>query len=199
MSSIATKTGDSGKTGLAGGLRLSKSDLRVEAYGTVDELNTFLGFARSICPHQDIHDWTRNHPAYALPRRLRPIDPNRSPKLHPNRHRSRRRLPHPTRLPDRSHRRHPVRLVPTRRKHPLRRLRIGPHRLPPRRAHRRSLHRDHLRRPRPAPGRRLPKPPLRPHLALRPPHRSPSRGRRQPPHRHHSRPKILPSMVAPPT
>ena len=58
MSSIATKTGDTGKTGLAGGLRLSKSDLRVEAYGTVDELNTFLGFARSICPSEDIHDWT---------------------------------------------------------------------------------------------------------------------------------------------
>ncbi len=58
MSSIATKTGDTGKTGLAGGLRLSKSDLRVEAYGTVDELNTFLGFARSICPHEDIRNWT---------------------------------------------------------------------------------------------------------------------------------------------
>ena len=58
MSSIATQTGDSGQTGLAGGLRLSKSDLRVEAYGTVDELNSFLGFARSICPHKDIHDWT---------------------------------------------------------------------------------------------------------------------------------------------
>ena len=58
MSSIATKTGDSGKTGLAGGVRLSKSDLRVEAYGTVDELNAFLGFARSMCPHKDIHDWT---------------------------------------------------------------------------------------------------------------------------------------------
>jgi len=58
MSSIATKTGDTGKTGLAGGLRLSKSDLRVEAYGTVDELNTFLGFARSICPHEDIRTWT---------------------------------------------------------------------------------------------------------------------------------------------
>ena len=58
MSSIATKTGDTGKTGLAGGLRLSNSDLRVEAYGTVDELNTFLGFARSICPHEDIRTWT---------------------------------------------------------------------------------------------------------------------------------------------
>ena len=58
MPSIATKTGDTGKTGLAGGLRLSKSDLRVEAYGTIDELNSFLGFARSICPHKDLHDWT---------------------------------------------------------------------------------------------------------------------------------------------
>jgi cob(I)alamin adenosyltransferase len=56
--SIATKTGDLGQTGLAGGLRLSKSDLRVEAYGTVDELNSFLGFARSICPHEDIRAWT---------------------------------------------------------------------------------------------------------------------------------------------
>jgi cob(I)alamin adenosyltransferase len=58
MSSIATKTGDTGHTGLAGGLRLSKSDLRVEAYGTVDELNTFLGFARSLCSQPDIAGWT---------------------------------------------------------------------------------------------------------------------------------------------
>lgn len=47
--SIATKTGDAGQTGLIGGVRVSKSDLRVEAYGTVDELNSVLGFARSIC------------------------------------------------------------------------------------------------------------------------------------------------------
>jgi cob(I)alamin adenosyltransferase len=58
MSSIATKTGDTGQSGLAGGLRLSKSDLRFEAIGTVDELNTFLGFARSLCPHADIAGWT---------------------------------------------------------------------------------------------------------------------------------------------
>jgi len=58
MSSIATKTGDSGSTGLAGGVRLSKADLRVEAYGTVDELNACLGFARSICQQQDIAGWT---------------------------------------------------------------------------------------------------------------------------------------------
>ncbi len=58
MSTIATKTGDAGTTGLAGGIRLSKSDLRVESYGTVDELNTVLGFARSICTDQDIAAWT---------------------------------------------------------------------------------------------------------------------------------------------
>ena len=52
--SIATKRGDGGQTGLAGGIRVSKSDLRVEAYGTIDELNTVLGFARSICTNQEI-------------------------------------------------------------------------------------------------------------------------------------------------
>ena len=52
--SIATKRGDGGETGLAGGIRISKADLRVEAYGTVDELNASLGFARSICKDADI-------------------------------------------------------------------------------------------------------------------------------------------------
>jgi cob(I)alamin adenosyltransferase len=56
--SIATKRGDGGETGLAGGIRISKADLRVEAYGTVDELNTFLGFARSICTNHEIRNWT---------------------------------------------------------------------------------------------------------------------------------------------
>ena len=56
--SIATKTGDSGSTGLAGGLRLSKADLRVEAYGTVDELNAFLGVARSVCSQEDVRQQT---------------------------------------------------------------------------------------------------------------------------------------------
>ena len=58
MSSIATKTGDTGMTGLVGGLRLSKADLRVESYGTVDELGVSLGFARSLCSHADIKTWT---------------------------------------------------------------------------------------------------------------------------------------------
>lgn len=56
--SIATKTGDSGQTGLAGGLRISKADLRVESYGTVDELNSALGFARSLCDDEQIAEWT---------------------------------------------------------------------------------------------------------------------------------------------
>jgi cob(I)alamin adenosyltransferase len=56
--SIATKRGDGGQTGLAGGIRVSKADLRVESYGTVDELNTFMGFARSICSHPEIASWT---------------------------------------------------------------------------------------------------------------------------------------------
>lgn len=56
--SIATKRGDAGQTGLAGGIRTSKADLRVESYGTVDELNTFLGFARSLCADPEIKGWT---------------------------------------------------------------------------------------------------------------------------------------------
>jgi cob(I)alamin adenosyltransferase len=56
--SISTQKGDTGQTGLAGGIRVSKADLRVEAYGSVDELNTFLGFARSICQNKEIAAWT---------------------------------------------------------------------------------------------------------------------------------------------
>jgi cob(I)alamin adenosyltransferase len=44
---IYTKTGDSGDTGLFGGTRVSKADPRVAAYGDVDELNAYLGFARA--------------------------------------------------------------------------------------------------------------------------------------------------------
>jgi cob(I)alamin adenosyltransferase len=56
--SIATKRGDAGQTSLAGGIRVSKADFRVETYGTVDELNTVLGFARSICQNKEIAAWT---------------------------------------------------------------------------------------------------------------------------------------------
>jgi cob(I)alamin adenosyltransferase len=40
---VYTKTGDTGATSLIGGERLGKDDLRIEAYGTVDELNSFVG------------------------------------------------------------------------------------------------------------------------------------------------------------
>ena len=43
---IYTKTGDKGKTSLLGGTRVSKSDVRIEAYGTIDELNSYLGLIR---------------------------------------------------------------------------------------------------------------------------------------------------------
>jgi cob(I)alamin adenosyltransferase len=56
--SIATKHGDGGQTALAGGTRISKADLQVESYGSVDELNTVLGFARSICQNKEIAAWT---------------------------------------------------------------------------------------------------------------------------------------------
>jgi cob(I)alamin adenosyltransferase len=56
--SIATTRGDGGQTGLAGGIRVSKADLRVESYGSVDELNSVLGFARSICSDEQIAGWT---------------------------------------------------------------------------------------------------------------------------------------------
>lgn len=43
---IYTKTGDTGQTALFGGKRLPKDDLRIEAYGTVDELNSHVGLLR---------------------------------------------------------------------------------------------------------------------------------------------------------
>ena len=45
---VYTKTGDSGETSLFGGSRVSKGDLRLHAYGTVDELNSYLGLLRDI-------------------------------------------------------------------------------------------------------------------------------------------------------
>lgn len=55
---IYTKTGDKGKTSLATGKRISKSDLRLEAYGTADELNSFLGLLRASLNKCD-GEWVR--------------------------------------------------------------------------------------------------------------------------------------------
>jgi len=51
---IYTKTGDNGTTSLYGGERVSKHDIRVEAYGTVDELNSNLGMLRDIINDKEI-------------------------------------------------------------------------------------------------------------------------------------------------
>jgi cob(I)alamin adenosyltransferase len=45
---IYTRTGDDGTTGLIGGSRIKKHDIRLEAYGTVDELNSYIGVIRSM-------------------------------------------------------------------------------------------------------------------------------------------------------
>ena len=47
LSKIYTKTGDDGTTGLGDGSRVAKDSLRVEAYGTVDELNSCMGLLRA--------------------------------------------------------------------------------------------------------------------------------------------------------
>lgn len=53
---IYTKTGDKGTTGLFGGKRVSKDDLRIEAYGTVDELNSYLGVVHESLDHAELKD-----------------------------------------------------------------------------------------------------------------------------------------------
>jgi cob(I)alamin adenosyltransferase len=60
VGSISTTRGDAGQTGLAGGIRVSKASLRVDAYGNVDELISTLGFARSICDNAEIAAFTHS-------------------------------------------------------------------------------------------------------------------------------------------
>jgi cob(I)alamin adenosyltransferase len=55
LNRIYTRTGDDGTTGLSDGSRVPKHDLRVEAYGTVDETNAAVGIARlDLAAHPDI-------------------------------------------------------------------------------------------------------------------------------------------------
>lgn len=54
MGSIYTKTGDKGKTALLGGSRVSKNDIKVECYGTFDEVNAALGVVRALTKNEDI-------------------------------------------------------------------------------------------------------------------------------------------------
>jgi cob(I)alamin adenosyltransferase len=54
LSKIYTRTGDKGTTGLGDGTRVDKDSLRVEAYGTVDELNSLIGLLLSYKTPADI-------------------------------------------------------------------------------------------------------------------------------------------------
>lgn len=58
--SISTMRGDGGETSLAGGVRVSKASERVDTYGTIDELISSLGFARSICEDAEIAALTKS-------------------------------------------------------------------------------------------------------------------------------------------
>lgn len=51
---IYTKKGDSGTTGLIGGTRLPKHHIRIESYGTVDELNSYIGLLRDLIADSEV-------------------------------------------------------------------------------------------------------------------------------------------------
>ena len=51
---LYTRNGDDGETGLFGGTRVGKDNVRVEAYGTIDELNSALGLAAVACPFDEL-------------------------------------------------------------------------------------------------------------------------------------------------
>lgn len=55
---IYTKTGDKGKTSLGSGKRIWKDDIRVEAYGTIDELNSIIGIVQATLPEKS--PWSRD-------------------------------------------------------------------------------------------------------------------------------------------
>ena len=79
---IYTKTGDKGFTSLIGGTKVSKGSLRIEAYGTIDELNSWIGFVNDA-----ISDFSANHALREIQDRLFTIgsslacDPKKEIKL----------------------------------------------------------------------------------------------------------------------
>jgi cob(I)alamin adenosyltransferase len=76
---IYTKTGDEGETGLFAGPRVWKDDLRIEAYGVVDELNSFLGWGRAqpLSPAIDAVLDQIQHDLFAVGAELATPDPQR--------------------------------------------------------------------------------------------------------------------------
>lgn len=82
---IYTRTGDDGTTALFGGQRVNKDDLRLEAYGTLDELNAFLGALgeHPVCAEE--RDWVRTlqHDLFNLGSHLATVDPDMAQHLPP--------------------------------------------------------------------------------------------------------------------
>lgn len=56
---IYTKTGDKGTTSLIGGVRVPKNHIRIESYGTIDELNSHLGVVNDTAQHEKISSWIK--------------------------------------------------------------------------------------------------------------------------------------------
>lgn len=56
---IYTKTGDKGSTSLIGGVRVPKSHIRIESYGTIDELNSYIGMVNDMCNNAEITEALR--------------------------------------------------------------------------------------------------------------------------------------------
>lgn len=54
---IYTKGGDQGQTSLIGGSRVPKYDNKVEAYGTIDEIKSYLGIIRDLCEDEEVKSW----------------------------------------------------------------------------------------------------------------------------------------------
>lgn len=79
---IYTKTGDLGKTSLIGGTKVPKSHLRIESYGTIDELNSFIGLLNDQLDHE-----RSSHALREIQDRLFTIgsslacDPDKEPKM----------------------------------------------------------------------------------------------------------------------
>ena len=62
---IYTKTGDKGLTGLIGGKRVPKSDIRIIAYGSVDELNSYIGLSISLLSKHNTHLSSTSSPSFS--------------------------------------------------------------------------------------------------------------------------------------
>lgn len=80
---IYTKTGDRGETGLFDGTRVAKDSLRVESYGTVDELDSYVGLARNYVTDHSIKELFLKiqRDLFVVSSQLASPDNNRLPKL----------------------------------------------------------------------------------------------------------------------